>query len=760
MRLRVIIIFLVLIVALLACAVASWKSKRSIASDVRLLLGALVVPIFGNLLIVMSSDWLVSTIGCYIYYIGLDFTVILLLRFTCDYCMIRYQNTRKRLVFNAIVLCDIVQLLLNPVFGHAFTTTPVVVDGALYYSLVPLAGQVVHRVVAYGIFFVSVGVFFYKTVTASRIYIERYLVILLALLLAGIWESYYIFSGVPIDRSMISFGFFGLLIYFLALHYRPMRLLDRMLSRVVTSLHTAVFFFEGEGTCIYANDKARALVGIGEDDEIPDNINESIESVIGGWRGKFNEEWHSVVTVGNGDEARYYDVGAMPVTDDDGRSAGASLTIRDATEEELKLRREKLLATRDTLTGLYNQRYLYEQARVLLDENPDVDFRVVGIDIKDFKIINDIFDKDFGDRVLCVLADVMRSNAVPSSVYGRLSGDKFAFFAPADSFTEEELEALLDARSYGDRIAFYPIVAHMGIYDIVERDVDVSVMVDRAFMAIGTIKNDYKRHIAVYDDKMRDDLIWSQSISAQLDAAIEERQLQPYLQPLVNEKGHVEGAEVLVRWIHPTEGFLSPARFIPIFERNGMIAQLDEFMWRRACEILHDWEKRGIDLFLSVNISPKDFYFIDVYETINSLVREHGIDSSKLRLEITETVMMSEVENRLRIIEDLRDDGFLVEMDDFGSGYSSLNMLKDIPVDILKIDMMFLYKTKSQEKAKTILKSIIGLSGSLGMTAIAEGVETADQLDMLVNMGCRNFQGFYFSKPMPLEDFEKKYRAA
>jgi len=194
-----------------------------------------------------------------------------------------------------------------------------------------------------------------------------------------------------------------------------------------------------------------------------------------------------------------------------------------------------------------------------------------------------------------------------------------------------------------------------------------------------------------------------------------------------------------------------------VFEANGMIARLDAYMWERACQLLKSWQEKGIDLFLSVNISPKDFYFIDVYETIHALIEKYGIDPVKLRLEITETVMMSDVENRLRIIENLRREGFVVEMDDFGSGYSSLNMLKDMPVDLLKIDMIFLRKSSDAQRSRTILQTIVDLSLQLGIPSITEGVETAEQLSMLTAMGCRLFQGYYFDKPLPVEEFQEKY---
>jgi EAL domain-containing protein (putative c-di-GMP-specific phosphodiesterase class I) len=217
------------------------------------------------------------------------------------------------------------------------------------------------------------------------------------------------------------------------------------------------------------------------------------------------------------------------------------------------------------------------------------------------------------------------------------------------------------------------------------------------------------------------------------------------------------GAEALVRWIHPVEGFMNPGQFIPIFEKNGQISEVDKYMWRCACELLADWKKRSIDNFISVNVSPKDFYRLDVVSEFKSLVEEFGIDPVKLRIEITETAMTNDSVDMLKTISDLREYGFIVEMDDFGSGYSSLNLLKDINLDLIKIDMQFLKDSERNMKASLIIKNIINMSEDLGIDTLTEGVETAKQFEKLYDMGCRLYQGYYFSKPVPVEDFEKQW---
>ena len=273
-------------------------------------------------------------------------------------------------------------------------------------------------------------------------------------------------------------------------------------------------------------------------------------------------------------------------------------------------------------------------------------------------------------------------------------------------------------------------------------------------MALANIKRTYS-HIAYYTDEIKDRIVWEQQISAELDRAIAERQIRPYLQPIVNQEGKPVGAEALARWIHPKKGFMSPADFIPVFERNGRIIDVDRHIWRCSAEILSEWSTTHPDLFISVNISPIDFYYMDIYEEIHGLVEEFGIDPVKLRLEITEQVMMSNLEEKLAVIDKLKKDGHLIEMDDFGSGYSSFNMLKDMPADLIKIDMVFLNNAENNKKARIILERLIGMIESLGMISLTEGVETDSQFAGLARMGCKLFQGYHFAKPLPVDEFEE-----
>lgn len=749
MRTTFALIFMILIVALGVCVYLSRRSRKAIGTSVALLMGSLIMPVIGNLIIIASGSELFPTIGYYIYFLGMDFVVFALLRFTFDYCFLQWPSKKLKNLIYGLLCLDVIQYAFNPFFGHAFATEPLLVDGFPYYRLVPYWGQAFHRVLDYGILAASILIFGIKTFRSSRINSERYSVIFTSLVLLTIWQTFFIFSRTPIDRSMIGFGVIGIVVFYFAIYYRPMRLLDQMLAGIASDMSEALYFFDASGQCIWANAPALKLAGL--DGRTLDQTNAKLMALFGNY-DQGGIEWSSRQVIGSGEDAKYYYMEKHGVNDANGKIAGTFLSIRDNTEEQKQFQQELYNTTHDPLTGLYTKEFLYQKIRELLLMHPEKQHMVVFVDVKNFKIVNDVFGNAFGDHALQCIAEWIQRGLSENCVCGRLAGDTFGVCLPVDEFDPHRIEHSLANFEVTKDTLSHHVLIHLGVYVVTEKNLDVSVMFDRAHLALSSIKDDYQKHVAYYDDAMRNKVLWDQKISSQLRDAIATKQLQPFLQPIVDPEGEIVGAEALARWIHPDYGFLAPASFIPVFEKNGMISEIDRYMWRCACELLARW--KDYPLFLSVNISPRDFYFMDVPHELKSLVAEFGIDPARLRIEITETVMMTDVEKRMEIFHDLKRAGFIVEMDDFGSGYSSLNMLKDMPVDILKIDMNFLSKSQNEYKAKTIIQNVIHLSEALGIGSLTEGVETPSQYQALSDMGCKLFQGYYFAKPMPVEEFE------
>ena len=758
MRILFGILFLAIEIALAICAVLARKSGRHIGKAASMLLISLVFPVFGNGMIIVSANRTISLIGCYMYYLGLDVSIAALLHYTFEYCRISWPSILVRNTVYGFLLADVVQLLLNPVFHHAFEINPIQVDSYDYYKMTPLIGQQFHRLVDYALLAAIIAIFVIRVIRTPKLQKERYWIILVTLIIVTLWETAYIFSGSPIDRSMIGFGVFGLLIFYFSIHYRPMRLLDRMLSSVVSENLQPMYVFDDRQNCIWMNRNGREFLGLKEGET--EKTGAALEAKFGS-RHPGEDKWKDSVTLIVDGEPRYLELAKVPQQDRHGLMNGFYIYIRDLTDERRAMEQKLYEARHDRLTGLFNRDYLYERTKELLAANPEEKYLVITAEVTDLKVINDLYGNAFGDRALKFAADWLRGNEHINrgGIYGRLGGDSFGVCMPEKDFLLERMENALSNLTVFDGETKYRMLIHAGIYRVKDRSMEASLMYDRAVLALEGIKDDHHYHTAWYDPSMRYNAVKNRQIAEELAAAIGDGQIRPWLQPIVDREGKTIGAEALVRWIHPEEGIRSPGVFIPVLEKNGMIADLDRCIWRQACEILARWKEDGKELFLSVNISPRDFYLLDVAGELKSLVRKYGVEPAKLRLEITETVMMTEQENRMEILRDLRSCGFLIEMDDFGSGYSSLNLLREMPVDVLKIDMVFLRNTTDHEheRARAIVDEVISLAKRLDIVSLTEGVETEYQYNKLLEMDCQLYQGYYFAKPMPVEDFERQY---
>ncbi len=409
----------------------------------------------------------------------------------------------------------------------------------------------------------------------------------------------------------------------------------------------------------------------------------------------------------------------------------------------------------DRLTGLYSKEFFQQRVRDILIKNPDREFDIVCSDIENFKLINDIFGVPAGDRLLCSVADMHRSMVGETGICGRFNADQFACLVERRHDYSDELfieaEARLNALSNVKSVVF-----KWGIFEIRDRDVSVEQMCDRAFLAVHSIKGQYSKHYAYYDEHLRNKLLREQAITDSMESALAEEQFVIYLQPKYSTKDdHLAGAEALVRWNHPEWGFMSPAEFIPLFERNGFITKLDQFVWEKACAALRDWREAGYPTVpVSINVSRADVYQADLADILMKLMRKYDLPPALLHLEITESAYTEDPEQIIETVKNLRELGFVIEMDDFGTGYSSLNMLNKMPLDVLKLDMKFIQTETAKPAEQGILRFIMGLARWMNLSVVAEGVETKEQLERLREIGCDYVQGYYFAKPMARQAFE------
>ncbi|NLD19392.1 MAG: EAL domain-containing protein [Clostridiales bacterium] len=410
----------------------------------------------------------------------------------------------------------------------------------------------------------------------------------------------------------------------------------------------------------------------------------------------------------------------------------------------------------DALTGIYSKEYFYMRVEKLLKSTPELKYDIVCMDIERFKLINDLFGTQIGDAVLKHIANEIVNHVSEIGICGRIGADRFACLVPHRNEYKNEFfdRAIKEINQFDITIT---INVSYGIYVIEDLTVPVSAMCDRALLACNSIKGQYEKHFTYYDSALRQALLTEQSILDEMKTAIQEKQFEVYYQPkydINSEK--IAGAEALVRWNHPEKGFISPGEFIPLFEKNGFITTLDNYVWDIVCSDLHNWIAAGNKFVpVSVNVSRADIYNPNLTSIFLNLIRKYKLSPQYLHLEITETAYTENSGQLIKIVQKLKKIGFIIEMDDFGSGYSSLNMLSELPLDVLKLDMKFIQSETAKNSSKNILSFIISLAKWLNLLVIAEGVETKEQLNMLKNMDCNYVQGYYYAKPLSKAGFEK-----
>ena len=613
-----------------------------------------------------------------------------------------------------------------------------------------------HFIFTYAFVILIIFTYLYMIIKSSRMYREAYGAIAVVIFIGFSFDIATIGSDSIYDLTMIIYGAIAIIIYYLTYRYVPNELIENMLSLVVRDMNNGIICYDRKGRCIYYNDLMEAIYRHGGNMSV-------YESKYSQWIEKLGDDRRDSMTFQTTDieingEKHYFEIAYKRIYDESNRVICDYFVYNDRTQMYESWEQEKYKASHDSLTGLLNRDQFYEDVHDMVNKYHDTTFYLICSNIKDFKFINEIFGMEKGNQVLIKQAKLMASNPSERTICARLMNDRFALCLPREEFDEKRVaDSIKELQREFTGNSFH-LHMYMGVYEIRDRDEAVSIMVDKANIAADTIKNNYDCCVAYYDEHLLEISIEQRRLLGEFEPALQNDEFVMYLQPQVKRDGAAKGAEALVRWVHPSRGILTPYAFIDILENAGLIYKLDLYIWEKAAQKLAEWKEKGYGSYhISVNISTKDFYIIDIYETFTGLINKYGIAASNLHLEITETTLMTDFEKNMNIIHKLQGVGFRVEIDDFGSGYSSLNMLKDISADVLKIDMGFLRKSENEVKGQDILESIITLAGKIGMDVITEGVETKKQLDMLTMMGCHEFQGYYFSKPVPVSEFEEKY---
>lgn len=547
-----------------------------------------------------------------------------------------------------------------------------------------------------------------------------------------------------------------------------LRLSGELYQTVVSQLRTIVFEYNVEQNTYYVSPLFQEKFGIDEihninfllDDATRDLIYEQDCDIYNMLFSKREDDFREVtcrLKTKTG-QLVWYRICIQFIRNDKRQIVRIIGTLKDVDEATRSYETLRYRSEFDTLTNIPNVNRFYVDAGRMIMENDTRNHAIISFDIDKFKLINDLFGMSTGDDVLKHIAHVLKEKVPQGALYCRVHSDMFLLCVMYDRRGDViKLIEKIRKAIYKNEFSF-DINTTYGIYLVTDTTIPINLMCDRATLAARTVKGNAMNFCAFYDEQYRAEIIKNTEIEQDMNAAIQNKQFLMYLQPKYNlVTGKICGAEVLARWKHPVKGLIQPNDFIPLFERNGFILRLDEYMWEEACKTLARWRDEGRTLVpLSVNISRYHIQHNDLIGAWKRLIRKYNIPTSYLTLEITETFFYDS-KDLYDVLEQLQTMGFLLEVDDFGAGYSSLNMIRQIPVDTIKIDKDFLDKKLSTDKGKIVISHTIAMAKDLKLGVIAEGVETKEHVDFLKSSSCDVAQGFYFAKPMPVDEFEHIY---
>ena len=414
-------------------------------------------------------------------------------------------------------------------------------------------------------------------------------------------------------------------------------------------------------------------------------------------------------------------------------------------------------AEHDKLTMLYTRSFFFEYANRIYKYHPELHMDAVVINIEQFHTVNELNGFEFGDSILRIIgSEISAFLSETEGIASRVEADRFNIFCKH----QDDYQALLDRfqKKMDDVSRNVSIRLRMGVKPW-KADVEPMLLFDRASAACSMVRGNYKTHLMFYSEDMLARELLNRRLLNDLRAAVEEKQFKVFYQPKYRiqcDPPRLCSAEALVRWKHPELGMIFPGDFIPLFEGNGQISVVDKFVWAEAARQIADWRDRfGIVVPVSVNLSRADVFHPMLVKTLTGLIEENGLEYKNMKLEVTESAYTDNASQLLDVVNHLRELGFEIEMDDFGSGYSSLNMISSMPIDVLKTDMKFIRNIEHNAKDFRLVELVVDIAKYLNVPVVAEGVETETQLQLLKNADCDLVQGYYFSRPLPAEEFEK-----
>lgn len=670
-------------------------------------------------------------------FVGTDFILFFALAFIETYI----GNKRNIFVSDTLfilIIIDAIFMIFNIKNGSFLN----VYDENSAYLNIELNGFFIYHIVLCLVMYLfNIALLLTKTITSAKCYKAKYLISLSLMSLIGDLKIILFALASKIDYSILIYSFAIIAMYYFFFIYSPILLTKKIEDMIMNNMLDCIIAFDANQNSIYVNERATSLLGSCIKDL---NKTEFVK------RFSFVELENKVSVIKyNGNEV-YLSPNKKIFLDYKNRVEAYLYLLEDVTLREIKEKNEEYYSSHDDLTKIYNNNYFNIKYSQITNELSLYEMAVINF--TDFKLINNVFGSNQGDFCLIKAAETLKNVSVNYfKIYARISADKFVVLSKKDTIDYNYLQKMI-FENVTSQIKELPINVKIGICKDCDNNPDDTIK--KCLATLNYIKNKINENVGYYNDDVEGMIIKRNQLLIDIDRAIEQHEFLVYYQPQINSyDNRLVGAEALVRWLHPKYGMVSPGEFIPLFEEHMLITKLDKYVWEEACIFLNKWHGKYPNLSISINISVNDFYQMDVCSFLVDLITKYDIAPKNLKLEITESAFASDRKMIIDKVDELHKYHFIIEMDDFGSGYSSFNTLKEIPIDVLKMDMKFINGDLNNYKAKEILNSIIAMAHKIHMPVIAEGVETKEQCELLSQMDCDLIQGYYYSRPLPEGDF-------
>ena len=671
---------------------------------------------------------------------------------------LRYAGYQKKLtwirrVTHILLLLNLLLLVVNYRTGWVFTVEAQILKGMCFWVLLPGPLYLVENLISAILAALVMVPLVVKAAQVPMLYKWRYLGMAVAFAVVVVVNVIGHLSSNPVEVSILLYAMYGGFASYNVVYADPQRVTMKLFRMANSRISDALIYYDMSGRTVFYNDKAAEMFPAQDDKTRKALMKDFRDNRVMTDRTNpgYAEQWEESFIISG--QEHFCDVEYRVVTQEN-HHIGFYIRFLDKTEEMRIYEQQHYRATHDTLTDLYNRERFFAEVDKRKEERPGKQWIMVVSNIRDFKLINELFGEEMGDAVLLKQAELLRKYSHPTTLYGRVADDKFGLFMDRDYFSPDLLVECINGMKRLTENNSYQMHVQAGVYEVEDIHEPAAIMYDKAVLAMKSIASEYRKMFGYYDASLMNLAIRNKQTADYFNQAMEAHEFHLYLVPQLDEEGNIGGADA-VPYLLSDEGNLDEEALDSILESSGSIYKLDRFIWEEAIRVQAEWQKRGKQLVTGIHLRAKDIYYMDVYAELTGLVTQYQVNPRCLLVAIAEDVLMLAPKENMNLMGMLQGYGFRVAIEDFGNGYSSLNMLKDMTPDAIRIGEIFLQLGGNRSRGEMILKAIIRMAKRLGIRTLADGITEEEQFEILKKYGNQIYSGPYFYKAMPVEEFER-----